>query len=58
VRGGITPQVLAQATPGYNNRIPEKLMMPDKVETVSAENLHDTRSNITASFSLLLILRD
>lgn len=56
--GGITHQSLAQATPGYNNKIPEKVMMPDNMETVSAENLDDTRSNITGSFSLLLILRD
>ena len=30
----VTPQALAQtATPGYNHKIPEKIMTPDKVQT-------------------------
>ena len=29
----VTPQAQAQATKGYNHKIPEKIMTPDKVET-------------------------
>ena len=29
----ISPQALAQATPGYNHKIPAKIMTPDRVET-------------------------
>ena len=31
--GAFAPQAQAQATPGYNHKIPEKIMTPDKVET-------------------------